>query len=82
VQVEEENGDGDGQHLFTVGSYRHCQGLMRMITISSRTICPFRSYRLTPVFLLAEKLTMFRPNAIMPLTNNAKAFSLVISVAP
>jgi len=42
----------------------------------------FQSHKLTPVFLLAEKLTMFRPNAIIPLINNAKAFSLVISVAP
>jgi len=43
---------------------------------------PRSTTMLTPVFLLAEKLTTLSPKAIIPLMNRAKAFSLVISLAP
>jgi hypothetical protein len=90
VQVEEEDGNGDGQDLFAIGSDRHCQGLMReRATERVPAACQRQSHpssisrhQLTPVFLFAEKLTTLRPKAIIPLINNAKALSLVISVAP
>lgn len=35
-----------------------------------------------PAFLLAVKLTMFKPHAMTPLTSRAMALDLVICVAP